>query len=65
MMIEYCFSEAIEAGQSLLDLEKARRDLEAEGVPALCHFELTRQVLDEDLLESKEIFVCEGSNEDE
>jgi hypothetical protein len=51
--------EAIEAGRSLLDLEASKRAIEEEGVPALCHFEFTRQVLDEDLPGSKEIFVLD------
>jgi len=41
--------EAIAAGESLLEMEAAMRELESDGVSVLCSLELTRRVFDEEL----------------
>ena len=45
------------AAESLLSMESAYEELENEGVPALCSLELSRRVLDEEIVGSKEIVV--------
>lgn len=55
------FREAVEAAEYLMDMQAAMRELEADGdgVPVLCSLELSRQILDADVVGSEEIAVPE------
>ena len=48
-------SEATEAAESLIELDAAKREFEADGVPMILSLELTRRVLDVDIAASREL----------
>lgn len=59
------YSEAVEAARSLLHLEVAKSEFEAEGIPLIVSHELTRRVLDSQILASQELVVHENDGEEE
>jgi hypothetical protein len=51
--------EAVETARSLLLLDIAKKNLREDGVPHIITLEITRRVLDKDILGSREITVNE------
>lgn len=56
--------EFIRAAEHLFELHKAMRELEADGVPVLVSLELSRRVLDSDVVGSEEIMVADEAEDE-
>jgi len=50
-------SSAVQTARSLLELEAAKRELEAEGVPVLITMQISRSVTDADIPNCHEIVI--------
>uniref|UniRef100_A0A6C0AE79 Uncharacterized protein n=1 Tax=viral metagenome TaxID=1070528 RepID=A0A6C0AE79_9ZZZZ len=52
-----CSSDALIAGKSQIEMEKIINKLNNKGMPILCILEITRQIFDEELKDSKPLIV--------
>lgn len=57
--------EAVEAGTDLIEMEEKMRELIENGVPNVLALELSRQILDADIPESKPITIYEDESDRE